>query len=407
MNRARGRIVTIIVLAAFFSIQQPVRAGPRPFASGLLINLPAFTVYLYLDGQPVRAFSIAIGRPGHPSPTGDFFIANQVINPTWYPPDGRPPVPPGPGNPLGPRWLGLTRRGYGLHGTSDSLSIGKAVSLGCIRLKNADIIELFDIVRTGWPVRVIYDTMPVDVDRDNGEPVLTIYPDVYGLGTNTPDRLQGILDAGAPGQAAAAEQIDAWLAQAEQGPVKIPLSYTLRLNGLVLGRGGFWRDGELFVPLRPLAEALGHAVSWDAIAQAALVDGQPVAAETRDGRSYIPITIAGQTWGVRLAGGELAGVEGLTLDLYRVEVALNGSRLVISTRWQGDHPVVPLREMAGVLSIPVAWDATTGQVLVNGRPVPATMIDGQAYAGPDELAAVFGLNVNWRPEDGLLDLQTP
>jgi lipoprotein-anchoring transpeptidase ErfK/SrfK len=64
-------------------------------------------------------------------------------------------VPPGKWNPLGTRWLGLSRKGYGIHGTNAPKSIGKAASHGCIRLRNSDIEELFDLVSVGDAVELV------------------------------------------------------------------------------------------------------------------------------------------------------------------------------------------------------------------------------------------------------------
>jgi L,D-transpeptidase ErfK/SrfK len=81
-------------------------------------------------------------------------------NPWWYPPaspwaQGLKPVPPGPGNPLGTRWMGLTAPGVGIHGTPDSGSIGYSVSHGCIRMLIPDAEWLFDHVVIGTPVFIV------------------------------------------------------------------------------------------------------------------------------------------------------------------------------------------------------------------------------------------------------------
>src|ERR1043165_8996267 len=82
-----------------------------------------------------------------------FEIANSIEDPTWYT-KGRT-VPPGPHNPLGTRWLGLSAKGYGIHGTNVPSSIGKNASHGCIRMRNRDVEQLFKMVAVGDSVELI------------------------------------------------------------------------------------------------------------------------------------------------------------------------------------------------------------------------------------------------------------
>jgi lipoprotein-anchoring transpeptidase ErfK/SrfK len=95
----------------------------------------------------VKIYGIAVGKKSTPSPNGNFHIASRVVKPTWYQP-GKV-VGPGPANPLGTRWMGLGFKGYGIHGTNRPTSIGKAASHGCIRMRNQDVEELFELVQVG------------------------------------------------------------------------------------------------------------------------------------------------------------------------------------------------------------------------------------------------------------------
>jgi len=99
------------------------------------------------DGEIVTIFQVAVGKPATPSPVGTFTIVNRVANPTYYK-TGKV-VGPGAANPVGTRWIGLSEKGYGIHGTDNPRSIGFAKSHGCIRLRNQDVERLFERVRTG------------------------------------------------------------------------------------------------------------------------------------------------------------------------------------------------------------------------------------------------------------------
>jgi len=116
---------------------------------------------LYDGTRLVRSFRVATGQKIYPTPLGRFQIVVKWKNPTWYPPTqdawakGLKPVPPGPNNPLGTRWMGLSSPGVGIHGTDDPASIGYSVSHGCIRMQVPDAEWLFDHVNVGTPVFIV------------------------------------------------------------------------------------------------------------------------------------------------------------------------------------------------------------------------------------------------------------
>jgi lipoprotein-anchoring transpeptidase ErfK/SrfK len=118
-------------------------------------------LYLYNGTRLVRVFPVATGQPAWPTPLGHFEIVVKQKNPWWYPPTqdswaaGAQPVPPGPGNPLGTRWMGLSAPGVGIHGTSEPWSIGHSESHGCIRMQIPSAEWLYNRVRIGTPVFII------------------------------------------------------------------------------------------------------------------------------------------------------------------------------------------------------------------------------------------------------------
>lgn len=106
----------------------------------ITINTAARILTLYKTGKAFRTYPIAVGKPSTPTPKGNFKIINKAFN---------------PGGPFGARWLGLNKPGYGIHGTNNPNSIGKAISNGCIRTYNNNIIELYNTVPIGTPVKII------------------------------------------------------------------------------------------------------------------------------------------------------------------------------------------------------------------------------------------------------------
>jgi hypothetical protein len=117
-------------------------------------------LYLYSAESLVRSFKVATGSPEFPTPAGNWTIVDMQRDPWWRPPPsdwakGLKPVPPGPGNPLGTRWMGLDASAVGIHGTPDSASLGYSRSHGCIRMAISEAEWLFDQVSIGTPVLIV------------------------------------------------------------------------------------------------------------------------------------------------------------------------------------------------------------------------------------------------------------
>ena len=132
--------------------QQPQSENVVTLSRFILISVPDRQLALIDGGQIVKIYPIAVGADGTPSPEGDFTIISRVTNPSWT--HKGKVVGPGKGNPVGSRWMGLSQKGYGIHGTNAPRSIGKAASHGCFRMGRKDVEELFTLVRVGDMVAV-------------------------------------------------------------------------------------------------------------------------------------------------------------------------------------------------------------------------------------------------------------
>ena len=135
----------------------PVKAeaSPAPVKINwtILVSLEDHRLALLENGVVKAIYPVAVGKASTPSPTGTFTIVNHVINPTYY--HHGVVIPPGPENPVGNRWMGLSVAGYGIHGTNAPRSIGKAVSHGCIRMGQRDLDKLFAQVKVGDTVEIV------------------------------------------------------------------------------------------------------------------------------------------------------------------------------------------------------------------------------------------------------------
>ena len=130
------------------------------FGPVIVIHRGSNQMFVYNGEQAWRTFPIATGQAVYPTPLGSWHIVDMQRNPWWRPPNsawarGLQPIPPGPGNPLGTRWMGLDAAGVGMHGTPDAASIGYSASHGCIRMQIPDAEWLFDQVHIGTPVFIV------------------------------------------------------------------------------------------------------------------------------------------------------------------------------------------------------------------------------------------------------------
>jgi L,D-transpeptidase ErfK/SrfK len=166
---------------------------PPDIGPGITINLAEYRLYLVWpeDGRwRVRIYPIGLGREGWETPEGDFEVTSRVKGPIWTPPDSlraeKPDlphaIPPGPGNPLGDYWIGLSAPGVGIHGTNQPYGVGRRVSHGCIRLYPRDIEDLVERVEKGMPVRIRY--RPFKAGVVNGMLLFEIHPDYLGRFTD-------------------------------------------------------------------------------------------------------------------------------------------------------------------------------------------------------------------------------
>jgi lipoprotein-anchoring transpeptidase ErfK/SrfK len=126
----------------------------------IVIRRESKRLHFYRGMRLWKVLGVATGQSSYPTPIGHFSIVTMQRHPWWYPPDsdwakGEKPIPPGPGNPLGTRWMGLSAPGVGMHGTPDAASIGYSASHGCIRMRIPEAEWLFNRVGVGTPVFIV------------------------------------------------------------------------------------------------------------------------------------------------------------------------------------------------------------------------------------------------------------
>ncbi|HYA63560.1 MAG TPA: L,D-transpeptidase [Candidatus Sulfotelmatobacter sp.] len=154
LNRITFRFASCALLSAFaFNAPRTAAQTPAQPTRRIVVSIPHRKLALLENNRIVKIYDVSVGASASPSPSGEFRIARRLENPTYY----KPGVVIGPGNsnPLGPRWIGLDVKGFGIHGTNRPDSIGKNASHGCIRLRNRDIEDLFARVKVGDHVSLV------------------------------------------------------------------------------------------------------------------------------------------------------------------------------------------------------------------------------------------------------------
>jgi L,D-transpeptidase ErfK/SrfK len=188
-----------------FRIHNP-HIVPAILDDGILINIPQRMLFHFSQGKLLATYPVGLGRPTWPTPEGEFRIADRETNKVWKVPKSireemlsegkvvQEEVPPGPDNPLGIHWLGLSLWGCGIHGTIAPSSVYHFQSHGCIRLHPDDVAELYHRVKIGTPGRIIYQ--PVLLARvEDGRILLEVHRDIYDKGIDPAQAVRDLAEA--------------------------------------------------------------------------------------------------------------------------------------------------------------------------------------------------------------------
>ncbi len=167
---SKSRLAQLVIAALSSNSRLPVRVHTKAIAATvpsdtyqhvIVVNRGINRLFLFSGMKLERTFKVATGQSIYPTPAGTWHIVVMEKNPWWYPPTydswaaGLKPVPPGPDNPLGTRWMGLNAPGVGIHGTDEPASIGYSESHGCVRMQVPDAEWLFAHVTVGTTVYIV------------------------------------------------------------------------------------------------------------------------------------------------------------------------------------------------------------------------------------------------------------
>lgn len=375
-----------IALIFFVSVLPHPALARDEKAERIVINIPAMSLHFLENGRVSRTYPVAVGKDRSQTPLGEFAVTSKVINPTWFPP-GKPPVPPGPANPLGTRWIGL-RDGYGIHGNNNPASIGSLVSLGCIRMYNEDVEELFQKVKIGTPVSITYQTVVTLSSPYDGSRCVVVYPDVYKLGVNDKDHIRDYL----AGEGMAIPDIK----------IEKPVSGNVKARVCLGTVPALWINDE-FVTSDVIgigdefaASALALA-NWFNISavdisgdRAMLPGGLTVSVIQQAGKYYITLAELEQALGVPVKLDGRANEISVKVNA----VIVNGIYAGSAVRDRTGNLLLPVRKVAELLNYPVMWDADTKKTYINGAEIPVKVISGKSYSDLQTFKSLFDLDLS-------------
>lgn len=166
---AKAKWMAAVILMAVADAVAQTQYVQKPQRQ-IVVSIPDRKLALIEDGRVLKIYPVAVGAEVSPSPNGEFKVINRLEKPTYY--HKGKVIPAGPANPLGTRWIGLDQPHYGIHGTNEPRSIGKAASHGCIRMAKKDLEEFFTLVHVGDSV-----VIRVEADEQTAQ--------IFGTNNNT------------------------------------------------------------------------------------------------------------------------------------------------------------------------------------------------------------------------------
>lgn len=399
--RMGGRILWLAIWLTLFALPGYAQTTEQKGLARIIINIPSCTLELYKNNTLVREYPVGVGKPSTPTPIGKFFVTEKEVNPCWYPPGKDYVVPSGPDNPLGYRWMGFAPL-YGIHGTNAPWSIGFAVSNGCVRMQEADVEELFELIDCETPVFIEYERVKVRVDAQ-GRASIGIYSDIYGRQRVTLAGVKQALEKAGLDGLVGESFLQALIRDIPDRQVVFAQLHNLKINGILRSERAVSWKGEKQVPVMALAESLNTYVSWDE-------DKQILSRRNRTAP------------GIKLGNTMYAAVEDLTilfggrgvwdasqncLELTLPIAKLDGQLLSGDIHRVGSRIVVPALTLAKALGERVKWYSNTGQLFVQGRSASVIVLEGEPFVTMDNMGEIFNVAASWDDQTQTMSLSYP
>ncbi len=230
----------------------------------ITINLASRILTFWRNGKKVTMYPIAVGAQEAQTPVGQFSVLEMEVNPEWVDPkDTKKKVPSGEENPLGYRWIRFYGT-YGIHGTNRPDSVGSYVSNGCIRLREENVEELYELTDIGTPVEIAYERIVIERIPD-GRVAYYIYPDGYNRQRLDVETVRKALAEFGVAALVSDADIRKKIEDSDGQPTFLSCAYRVEINDLWVSGMAVKLDNGIYIPVASISAVMKQPVAsdWD------------------------------------------------------------------------------------------------------------------------------------------------
>lgn len=393
--------VLYLVLLLMFSMTSVYAELKDIVSPSIVINLPSRMLELYSGNTFIKEYPVAIGKPLTPTPIGQFNIIDMEKNPTWVPFGRDYVIVSGPDNPLGYRWMGFFEL-YGVHGTNEPWTVGQVVSNGCVRMREENAEELFEVVKKGTPVKINYDRIKVKVNSA-GQATIGVYPDVYNRKIVTLWEVnEKLAEVGLKGLASDALLLKVIREEADRQVVFAKV-HNIKVNGKLLMERAVTINNNRYVPVWAIAKTLKSGIIWDDKTQMVWKDKHSAPGIVRGDIIY-----TNEENIKELFYGDVVFNENENcLEINTLVTIINGKPLGRDAEVLGGILALPILPLADSLGQVVTYDVTTNVLMFKGQKVPISLIDDQPYIQITKINEYFKADVFWDEQKHVIEITYP
>ncbi|MDD3439733.1 MAG: L,D-transpeptidase [Clostridiaceae bacterium] len=380
----RSFFIALIVIICF----SRVLADSGSDKSSIEINLPSGTLSLYKDGNLAKEYPLCLGKQSTPTPAGQYRIIYKAVNPYWL--NKGDVVPPGPQNPLGVRWMGITR-GIGIHGNNKPESIGTYASAGCIRMFNRDVVEVYNQVTVNTPVNIKYDRLKLFEDKYSMKKSIIIYPDIYKKGAEIARQQLGQLS-----NTDIPEEILKKAREIITKPVAKPLTVSdgigVFLNNSLITCDALEEDGKIYVNYKAAEDILGLTPE--------LAGKFNIGIKELEGVIYINLNDTADSFGGTVSYDEGAGNAYMDMEVVKVNGVFAGIN-------HGDYDKSDYLTVEAVKNLGYEYSEDSVDIRIFGKGIMKLKRNNAWVINADNLAEALGGSKDANSRYRIVDLKLP
>ncbi|HQA66389.1 MAG TPA: L,D-transpeptidase [Bacillota bacterium] len=380
----RSFFIALIVIICF----SRVLADSGSNKSAIEINLPSGTLSLYKDGNLAKEYPLCLGKQSTPTPAGQYRIIYKAVNPYWL--NKGDVVPPGPQNPLGVRWMGITR-GIGIHGNNKPESIGTYASAGCIRMFNRDVVEVYNQVTVNTPVNIKYDRLKLFEDKYSMKKSIIIYPDIYKKGAEIArQQLAQLSNTDIP------EEILKKAREIIAKPVAKPLTVSdgigVFLNNSLITCDALEEEGKIYVNYKAAKDILGLTPE--------LAGKFNIGIKELEGVIHINLNDTADSFGGTVSYDEGAGNAYMDMEVVKVNGVFAGIN-------HGDYDKSDYLTVEAVKNLGYEYSEDSVDIRIFGKGIMKLKRNNAWVINADNLAEALGGSKDANSRYGIVDLKLP